>query len=257
MTGRLWIAMFSFSAAFQAPPAAAVETRSIADDYQLVGIISGGSKTERGIVVLRELASKRTFTVRTGDRIPQSDGVTVKSIGQGSVVLATTQSTVELGYGGSSMITETEDAETRLVNLTDLENFYRDQEERALFESIYTWPEANADDSASRATGSTGDRNRQPTDQDVETDGDTANADQESRRSRMRRSQEQFQDQSSVVNHEAETNLRAPKRSRSFYAEYRRGEDGYNADGNDEANVNMNAANSESNIENSAEDFVH
>lgn len=120
-----------------------IDASSIADQYKLVGIISSNTSKKHGIVVIRDKESKRTYTVRSGERIPQSDNVRVFKIGRRSITLTARGSTMVLSYGGSEVQTSPQKAESRLVNLTDLENFYRERSADEEEADVNRWPKVD------------------------------------------------------------------------------------------------------------------
>lgn len=64
-----------------------VETSTPDADFSLVGVISEGAASQKGIAVLRDLRSERSITLRVGDSLPGSPEVRLKSVTRNAAVL--------------------------------------------------------------------------------------------------------------------------------------------------------------------------
>lgn len=122
------LSLFLGFAALVAPCAQAVETEAvkIAGQWVVVGVISGTDKDGKdiGVAVLKNVASKRTFTLSIGDTLPNEFGYSLKSIESRKVVITDRKKDVVLSFADAAPATaEDGDSPTRTARFID--NYYR------------------------------------------------------------------------------------------------------------------------------------
>ncbi len=115
-------------AALAAPCVQAVEAEAvkIAGQWLVVGVISGTDKDGKdiGVAVLKNVATKRTFTLSIGDTLPNEFGFTLKAIEARKVVITDRKKDVILSFAeGSPASGEDEGAPSRTARFID--NYYR------------------------------------------------------------------------------------------------------------------------------------
>lgn len=83
----------------------AVDESRILSRYKLVGVISDDLKggETRGIVVIKDAYTQRTLTLRSGDRLPDDDGVRIESVSRRQVILNDQGGRVALTFGNSQV----------------------------------------------------------------------------------------------------------------------------------------------------------
>lgn len=75
-----------------------------ADDLYVVGIISGSSVSSKGLVVIKNEKTKKTFNLRVGDQVPGLDaGWAISKIERRSVLMEFAGEIAEIAYGRSNM----------------------------------------------------------------------------------------------------------------------------------------------------------
>ncbi len=109
---------------YGARPALAVDEGGIKiqDKWSVVGVIS--EDEQKGIVVLRNNVTKRTFTLAIGDTVPTEFGYTVAAAKNRSVTLTDGKHVVTLAFAESSTTAAEEDPGLSPTNRF-LDNYYR------------------------------------------------------------------------------------------------------------------------------------
>ncbi len=113
----------------QAPKARAVDETGIkiAEKWSVVGVIAeddGTGVKGKGIAVIRNNLSKRTFTLAIGDSVPSEFGYVLKAVKSKSVVIANDKQAVTLAYAdGTTGPAEEEGGLTPTSRFLD--NYYR------------------------------------------------------------------------------------------------------------------------------------
>lgn len=120
----------------------AVEESSLSERFVLIGVISTSDGDSKGIVVIKDTHTHKSYTLRKGDRIPKSPELSVASIERNHVVISSTKKTFNIAYAGA-VVTNNSDQ----VVAPEIENLYADPSETIA--DFYLRDDANAQDQQS------------------------------------------------------------------------------------------------------------
>jgi hypothetical protein len=128
-TARLLRSGFLITAlcvAAHAPRAAAVDEQEIKVDarWSVVGIIAGGEEAGKpvGIAVLKNNATKHTYTLSIGDAVPNEFGYTLQSVKGRAVVITDGKQKVSLSFAEGS---SEDDSSPQSRTARFIDNYYR------------------------------------------------------------------------------------------------------------------------------------
>ena len=96
-THILWI----FTILTFASPVIAVEESDLSERFVLVGVIATSEGEAKGIVVIKDTLTNKSYTLRKGDKVPKSPELSVASIQRNRVVLSSPEKTFNIAYAGA------------------------------------------------------------------------------------------------------------------------------------------------------------
>lgn len=81
--------------------AVGVDQASVTDHVALVGVISESRVGNKGIAVLRDQTTNKTYTVRIGEKIPFATHLVLKSVGRNTVNVADGEQELQVSHAGT------------------------------------------------------------------------------------------------------------------------------------------------------------